>query len=140
MVRFYVTNHQLDQNAYASTLTNAYSRQTNRSTNTCLFDRVSDESIPDFTSKSTVYTAKMLTTAEQRSGVLATLQHDLERARAFLQRAQKRFKRDFNQRLRKGFEWISTGDYVFDVVLDGVIKTSKFERPDERPYRVLGHD
>lgn len=89
ILRCYVDHHQQDWDANVSTLTYAYSRQVHRFAITRPLDPILNQKILNYCLKSTESTGKMLTTAKQWAGFLATLQHLLDRARASLQHTKE---------------------------------------------------
>lgn len=93
-----------------------------RSINTRLFYLVLKQRIPDFTIKFAVSTGNVLTAAKHRNGILPTLQHSLDRARASKHHTQERYKRDLDQFFHNCSEWIRFGHYVFVNTSDGVTK------------------
>lgn len=85
-------------------------------------------------------TVNILTAAEQRNECLATIQHSLDRACAFLQRYQERYKHGFYWHLWKGIELIKTGNVLFTDVSDGVMNTPNSGHADKAPFRILAQD
>lgn len=80
----------------------------------------------------------MLTTAKQTSGFLGTMHYSSKSSCASLQITREYYKTDFDQRLCKGRESITTGNYVLIIVSDVVTKTPKFGDVVEELYLVLG--
>lgn len=81
----------------------------------------------------------MLTAAEERIGLVPTVQYSSYVARTFIQRAQERFK-NFDQHLCGSPRIIKTDGFVFIDVTDGVTKIPMKGLSVNEPYRVLEPD
>lgn len=90
--------------------------------------------------KHTVSSGKNPVAAKIQARFLAKQQYSLHRARASLQRANERHKRDFERRIHKYWTRTRTGNNVFIDSLILVIKALELEHAVDGPYRVLGQD
>lgn len=82
----------------------------------------------------------MLGATDQSAGFLSKLLHPLNRARASLQHAQKRYERDFDRRLWRGREKIRTGHYAFIDISNGFTLTPKLENSVEKHHQIFGQN
>ena len=64
----------------------------------------------------------------------------MQTAYSRLMKTQQRYRRDFDQRIKKIKRSIREGDYVYIYPTDGISKTGKLESPGLGPFRVLKND
>lgn len=140
MLHCYVNYNPQDRDSFASTLTHSYSSHFHCFLKTLLFGFMLNLRFSSCRLHSTVPSRNILIAVEQRTGLRATLQHTLARARTSSQRTQECYKLDFEQRHLEGREKIRTGHYIFTDNSFGDAKRPKLQHAVEKLYRVLQQD
>ena len=139
MLRNYVNEHQNDWDEFATVLTYAYNNHVHRSTGTTPFDLVLSRPPPAF---SLYHNSRgnRKPTGEQREHYVEQLDATLAKAYDRLIKTQRRYKRDFDKRVRTANRNIRPGEYVYLDPTDGTTKGTKLGNHALGPYRVLAND
>ena len=122
MLRNYVNEHQNDLDEFATVLTYAYNNHVHRSTGTIPFDLVLSRPLPAFS----LYHNSLgnrKPTGEQRDHYVEQLDAKLAKAYDRLIKTQRRYKRDFDKRVRTANRDIRPGEYVYLDPTDGTTKS-----------------
>ena len=155
-LRHYVEEHQRDRDEYIQPLTFAYNTQVHRSTKTTPFDLVLTRPPSVWALPTTVPQDAVSNTEDPRTPVqykratLRKLRDALERTRVKLTAAQRRYKTDFDKKVRFR-SVIAVGDLVYDdrprrpltsteregPPSDGGAPSVKLLPKTEGPFRVL---
>ena len=111
MLRNYVDEHQNDWVRYATALAYSYNCHVHRSTNTTRFNLVLSRPAPKF---SLYHSVKLRTppTAERNNDYAKRLEDVIQTAYSRLRKTQRRYRGDFDQRMKKIRRNIRDGDYV----------------------------
>ena len=135
MLRCYVDDNPQDWDRYAPALTYAYNTAVHRSTGTTPFDLVLSRPPPSFTNN-------IITGSSERSDMTFAqrLRDSIDRARSHMDKAQARYKRDFDRRVRRVTHRPKVGSHVYLDPFDGTKKRSKLQHTVEGPYKVLEID
>ena len=139
MLRNYVNEHQSDWDEFTTVLTYAYNNQVHRSTGTTPFDLVLSRPPPAFPLYQNSRGNRKLT-GEQREHYVEQLDGTLAKAYNRLIKTQRRYKRDFDKRVRTANCNIRQGEYVYLDPTDGTTKGTKLGNHPLGPYRVLAND
>ena len=117
-IRHYVVEHQADWDKFIQPLAYAYNMQVHRVTNTTPFDLVLSRHPPDIIIRgqttaipSTVPDTEA-TPVQVKRNILRKLRQALQAARSRSTQAQKRYKEDFDRKVRFRIS-LQPGDYVF---------------------------
>ena len=100
MLRNYVNEHQNDWDRYATALTYSYNCLVQRSTNTTPFNLVLSRPQPEFSLHHSVE-LRAPPTAEQKNYYAKRLHDVIQTAYSRLMKKQKRYKSDFDRRIKK---------------------------------------
>ena len=139
MLRCYVEDNPGLWCLYALALCYAYNMSVHSTTGTTPFDLVLSRPPPDFTDDHRPQSRARPMRA-QKSDYVRRLHVAPQKASRSLERAQARYKRDFDRGMRATTRRIETGDHIFLDTHDGAAKRPKLTHNISRPYRVLGHD
>ena len=123
---------------YAPALCYAYNMSVHSTTCTTPFDLVLSRPPPEFTRDNRPQ-LRARTARAQKNDYVQRLQVALQKASRSLQRAQARYKRDFDRGIR-ATRRIRTDNYIFLDTHDGPAKRPKLTHNISGPFRVLGHD
>ena len=123
---------------YAPALCYTYTMSVHSTTGTTPFDLVLSRPPPEFTRDDRPQ-SRARTPRAQKSEYVQRLQVALQKASRSLQRAQARYRRDFDRGIRVTRR-IQTDDYIFLDAHDGTAKRPKLTHNMSGPFRVLGHD
>ena len=139
MLRNYLNEHQNNWDRYATPLTYSYNCQVHRSTNTTPSNLVLPRPLPEFSLHHSVK-LRAQPTAEQKNDYARRLDDVIQTAYSRLMKTQQRYKRDFDQRIKKIKRSIREGDYVYIDPTDGMSKRGKLKSPGLGPFRVRKSD
>ena len=136
MLRCYVEDHPEDWCNFTAALCYAYNQSVHRSTRVTPFELVLSRPPPEIT-----LTHKAKRNAEDRGKTdrqdfVERWQIALEKATASLKEAQKRYKANFDRRLRR-VRQLKVGENVFLDIHDGGMKRHKLEHEIDGPFEVL---
>ena len=139
MLRNYVNEHQSVWEEYTSTLTYAYNNHVHRSTGTTPFDLVLSRPPQAF---SLYHKSRGIrkATDEQREHYFEQLEATIAKAYDRLLKTQRRYKRDFDKRVRTANRNILAREYFYLDPTDGTTKSTKLGNHAQGPYRVLSND
>lgn len=135
MLRCYVEDHPGEWCTYAPAVCFAYNMSVHRSTGTTPFELVLSRPPPEFTLD---HNAQRLaaTTPATREDFAHRLAIALHKARKTLLRTQRRYKQDFDKRLRPNNP-IKVGDSVFLNLAENSLKAPKLTHQVSGPFLVL---
>ena len=117
-LRHYVADHQADWDEFVQPLVYAYNMQVHRSTNTTPFDLVLSRHPPNILVKDypsanpTTIPDDQLTTVQVKRNILRRLRKSLQQANRRLTQAQKRYKDDFDKKVKFALD-VQPGQWVF---------------------------
>ena len=139
MLRNYVNEQQWDWDEYASALTYAYKNHVHQSTGTTPFDLVLSRPPPGF---SLYHNSRGVrkATDEQREHYIEQLEAKIAKAYDRLLKTQRRYKRDFDKRVRTANCNIRFCEYVYLDPMNGTTKGTKLGNHALGPYRVIAND
>ena len=139
MLRNCVNEHQNDWDKFATVLTYAYNNHVHRSTGTTPFDLVLSRPPPAFSLYQNSR-GNRKPTGEQREHFVEQLDRTLAKAYDRLIKTQRRYKRDFDKRVRTANRNIRPGEYVYLHPTDVTTKGTKLSNHALGTYRVLAND
>ena len=135
MLMCFVEEHQDSWDKYATALTYAYNCHVRRTTGTTLFDPILSRPPPAFSLHRSLRDHPE-PDSRDRHEFLFALDEAIAGASNRLKKAQARYKKNFDKRVRRTNLNISPGDYVFIGPTDGSKKKGKLQSPAEGPYGV----
>ena len=148
-IRNYVSDSQRDWDEWLGPLTYAYNMQVHRSTGTTPFDLVLSRQPPPLFVEREMLEHNPNESARDRRARLSQAKQDflhrleemMVKARNNLAKTQRRYKRNFDARIRARLKDIEPGSYVYrevPVQPEGV--NPKLAFPVEGPYRVIANE
>ena len=135
MLMCFVKENQDSWDKYATVLTYAYNCHVHRTTGTTLFDLLLSRPPPTFSLHRSLRD-RPEPDSRDRHEFLIALDEKIAGAYNCLKKAQARYKKNFDKRVRRTNVNIIPGDHVFIDPTDGSKKKGKLHSPAEGPYRV----
>ena len=135
MLMCFVEEHQDSWDKYANALTYGYNCRVHRTTGTTPFDLILSRPPPSFSLHRSL---QDLPEPDRRGRheFLIALDETIAGAYNRLKKAQARYKKNFDKRVRRTNVNIGPGEYVFIDPTDGSKKKGKVQSPAEGTYRV----
>ena len=140
MLRCYVEDHPSDWSEYVRALTYAYNTAVHRGLEAAPFDLVLSRSPPDFTMAQPTRARGKKGAGIDRQDYVIRLRIAIGRASANLKKHQRRYKADFDRRVRRAAVKLTTDDAVFLDLNDGAKKRDKLAHNVGGAYKVLEVD
>ena len=135
MLMCFVEEHQDSWDTYATALTYAYNSHVHRTTGTRPFDLTLSRPPPAFSLHRSLRDRPELHSRDRHEFLIA-LDEIIAGAYNRLKKAQARYKKNFDKRVRRTNVKIGPEEYVFIDPTDGSKKKGKLQSPAEGPYRV----
>ena len=136
MLRCYVEDHPADWSQYVGAVTYAYNCAVHRTTGNTPFDLVLSRSPPDFTLSYKSNRKYAKDDKFDRKDYVHRLRVAVKRANESLRKNQRKYKRDFDKRVRKTMP-LTDEDTVYLDITDGAKKRDKLSHGVGGAYEVL---
>jgi len=136
MLRCYVEDHPEDWSDFTAALCYAYNSSVHRSIGVTPFELVLSRPPPEFTLTYTAQGDPDEATSVDKKDFVERWRIAIGKAKASLQEAQRRYKANFDRRLRRTRK-LRVGEKVFLDLHDGGMKRAKLQHETDGPFEIL---